>query len=231
MISRQRSRWNPWAQDLRFRRGRQDVLEPAEDIYLGREDEWLVPCSDHALVARYSGDRDLENSARKSGAMMGLIIGQSRRPRSGNPVSAGLRQLTLRETLRAMAMNDEETVAVTAGGHNFGKDARCRPGRPDRPEPRPRRSRRRCFGLDVRAGSPAMASLHHQLSVLLKAAWTPNPIPVDWLFDVLLQIRVGKVDSRASPARGSVFGPFGSSRRRTLAPEGGSCPGIGRSRS
>jgi catalase-peroxidase len=93
-----------------FGGGRADVWEPDEDIYWGSENEWL---GDN----RYSGERDLENPL--AAVQMGLIYVNPEGP-NGNPdpVASGR---DVRETFARMAMNDEETVALVAGGHTFGK--------------------------------------------------------------------------------------------------------------
>ena len=93
-----------------FAGGRVDVWEPEEDIYWGSETEWLGD-------KRYSGDRDLENPL--AAVQMGLIYVNPEGP-NGNPdpVASGR---DVRETFARMAMNDEETVALVAGGHTFGK--------------------------------------------------------------------------------------------------------------
>jgi catalase-peroxidase len=93
-----------------FGGGRADTWEPEEDIYWGPEGKWLAD-------ERYSGDRDLSNPL--AAVQMGLIYvnpeGPSGKP---DPIAAGR---DIRETFRRMAMNDEETVALIAGGHTFGK--------------------------------------------------------------------------------------------------------------
>jgi catalase-peroxidase len=93
-----------------FGGGREDIWEPEEDIYWGAESEWLGD-------KRYSGDRDLENPL--AAVQMGLIYVNPEGP-NGNPdpVASGR---DVRETFARMAMNDEETVALVAGGHTFGK--------------------------------------------------------------------------------------------------------------
>ncbi len=93
-----------------FAGGREDVWEPEEDIYWGSETTWLGD-------ERYTGDRDLENPL--GAVQMGLIYVNPQGP-NGNPdpVAAAI---DIRETFRRMAMNDEETVALIAGGHTFGK--------------------------------------------------------------------------------------------------------------
>ncbi len=98
-----------------FGGGRADVWAPEEDIYWGSETEWLAP-SDNPN-SRYSGDRDLANPL--AAVQMGLIYVNPEGP-DGNPdpIASGK---DIRETFARMAMNDEETVALVAGGHTFGK--------------------------------------------------------------------------------------------------------------
>ena len=98
-----------------FGGGRVDVWEPEEDIYWGSENEWLAT-SDKAN-SRYSGDRELENPL--AAVQMGLIYVNPEGP-DGNPDPLASAR-DIRETFARMAMNDEETVALTAGGHTFGK--------------------------------------------------------------------------------------------------------------
>lgn len=93
-----------------FAGGREDIWEPEEDTYWGSETEWLGD-------KRYSGDRDLENPL--AAVQMGLIYVNPEGPnRNPDPLAAAR---DIRETFRRMAMNDEETVALIAGGHTFGK--------------------------------------------------------------------------------------------------------------
>ncbi|NND09207.1 MAG: catalase/peroxidase HPI [Saprospiraceae bacterium] len=93
-----------------FAGGREDVWEPEEDIYWGSEGEWLGD-------KRYSGDRELENPL--GAVQMGLIYVNPEGP-NGNPDPLAAAR-DIRETFGRMAMNDEETVALIAGGHTFGK--------------------------------------------------------------------------------------------------------------
>jgi len=93
-----------------FAGGREDIWEPEEDIYWGSENTWLAD-------KRYSGDRDLENPL--AAVQMGLIYVNPEGP-NGNPDPLAAAR-DIRETFARMAMNDEETVALIAGGHTFGK--------------------------------------------------------------------------------------------------------------
>ena len=93
-----------------FAGGREDVWEPGEDIYWGSEGKWLAD-------ERYSGDRDLANPL--AAVQMGLIYVNPEGP-NGNPDPLAAAR-DIRETFARMAMNDEETVALIAGGHSFGK--------------------------------------------------------------------------------------------------------------
>ena len=95
---------------LGFAGGREDVWEPEEDIYWGSETTWLGD-------ERYTGDRELENPL--GAVQMGLIYVNPQGP-NGNP-DPGAAARDIKETFRRMAMNDEETVALIAGGHTFGK--------------------------------------------------------------------------------------------------------------
>jgi catalase-peroxidase len=98
-----------------FAGGREDIWESEQDIYWGSEKEWLA--SSDKPMSRYSGERDLENPL--AAVQMGLIYVNPEGP-DGNPDPLAS-AVDIRETFARMAMNDEETVALIAGGHTFGK--------------------------------------------------------------------------------------------------------------
>jgi catalase-peroxidase len=107
-----------------FGAGREDVWEPDEDVYWGAEEKWLAD-------KRYSGDRNLENPL--AAVQMGLIYVNPEGPNANpDPIAAAK---DIRETFARMAMNDEETVALIAGGHTFGKTHGAGPTSNVGPEP------------------------------------------------------------------------------------------------
>ncbi len=144
-----------------FAGGREDVWEPEEDIYWGSETEWLGD-------KRYSGDRDLENPL--AAVQMGLIYVNPEGP-NGNPdpVASGR---DVRETFARMAMNDEETVALIAGGHTFGKCHGAGPASHVGPEPEAAPIEEQGLGWKSSFGSGKGG---HTISSGLEGAWKPKP--------------------------------------------------------
>ncbi len=162
-----------------FAGGRADTWEPEEDVYWGREDEWLAT-SDHEL-ARYSNDRDLENPL--AAVQMGLIYVNPEGP-DGNPDPLASAR-DIRETFARMAMNDYETVALTAGGHTFGKTHGAGPVEHVGPEPEGAPMENMGFGWlsTYKSGKGRDA-----ITSGLEGAWTSNPTQWDMgYFDVLFK--------------------------------------------
>jgi catalase-peroxidase len=155
-----------------FGGGREDIWEPEEDIYWGKESEWLGD-------KRYSGDRELENPL--AAVQMGLIYVNPEGP-NGNPdpVASGR---DVRETFRRMAMNDEETVALVAGGHTFGKAHGA--GDPKLVGPEPERAPLEEMGLGWKNAFGTGKGVHATTSGI-EGAWKPNPTQWDMgYFDML----------------------------------------------
>ena len=188
-----------------FGGGRADVWEPEEDIYWGSEGKWLDD-------KRYSGDRDLENPL--AAVQMGLIYVNPEGP-NGNPdpLASGR---DIRETFARMAMNDEETVALTAGGHTFGKAHGA--ANPD----------------EYVGAEPAGASIEEQglgwknsfetgvgddtITSGIEGAWTPNPTQWDNdYFNVLLGY---EWELTKSPAGANQWTPTDASNAK-MAPAAG----------
>ena len=167
-----------------FAGGRADVWEPEQDIYWGTETEWLGD-------KRYSGERDLENPL--AAVQMGLIYVNPEGP-NGNPdpLASGK---DIRETFGRMAMNDEETVALVAGGHTFGKAHGAGDAANVGPEPE---------AADIAAQGMGWLSGHgtgkgvDTITSGIEGAWTPNPIQWDMAyFDVLFKYEWELVKSPA----------------------------------
>ncbi|MBD3226530.1 MAG: catalase/peroxidase HPI [Caldithrix sp.] len=155
-----------------FAGGREDVWEPEEDIYWGAEAEWLGD-------KRYSGDRELENPL--AAVQMGLIYVNPEGP-DGEPDPVKSAQ-DIRETFARMAMNDEETVALTAGGHTFGKCHGAGDAAHVGPEPEGASIEEQGLGWKSSFGS---GKGDDTITSGLEGAWTPNPTQWDMgYFDML----------------------------------------------
>jgi catalase-peroxidase len=153
-----------------FGGGREDIWEPEEDTYWGAEQEWLATSDKPA--SRYSGDRKLENPL--AAVQMGLIYVNPEGP-DGNPdpVASGR---DVRETFARMAMNDEETVALVAGGHTFGKCHGAGDAAHVGPEPEAAGIEEQGLGWKSRFGSGKGGDT---ISSGIEGAWKPNPTQWD----------------------------------------------------
>ncbi len=145
-----------------FAGGREDIWEPEEDVYWGSEKKWLDD-------QRYSGDRDLENQL--AAVQMGLIYVNPEGP-NGNPDPIAAAR-DIRETFGRMAMNDEETVALIAGGHTFGKThGAADPGKYIGSEPAASGIEEQGLGWNNTYGA---GHGEHTISSGLEGAWTSTP--------------------------------------------------------
>ena len=156
-----------------FAGGRADVWEPQEDIYWGPESEWLGD-------KRYTGDRKLEN--RLAAVQMGLIYVNPEGP--GGQPSALAAAKDIRETFARMAMNDEETVALIAGGHTFGKAHGAASAKHVGPEPEGANVEEQGLGWKNAFGK---GNAGDTITSGLEGAW--NTTPTEWsngYFDNLL---------------------------------------------
>jgi catalase-peroxidase len=161
-------------QTFGFGGGREDVWEPEEDIYWGSEGKWLED-------KRYTGDRELENPL--AAVQMGLIYVNPEGP-NGNPDPLASAK-DIRETFARMAMNDEETVALVAGGHTFGKaHGAADPSVYVGPEPAGASIEEQGLGWKNTFGT---GKGDDTITSGIEGAWTPNPTQWDNdYFNVLL---------------------------------------------
>jgi catalase-peroxidase len=183
-----------------FGGGRKDVWEP-EDIYWGAEDEWLGD-------KRYSGDRDLENPL--AAVQMGLIYVNPEGPNGQpSPVASGR---DVRETFSRMGMNDEETVALVAGGHTFGK---CHgAGSASHVGPQPEGAGIEEQGLGWKS-SFGRGKGDDTISSGIEGAWTPNP--TQWGMEYFHMLFDYDYDLVKSPAGAQQWVPV-SPAEKDLAP-------------
>ncbi len=193
-----------------FAGGREDVWEPDEDVYWGPETVWLDD-------ERYSGDRELEEPL--AAVQMGLIYVNPEGPNGDPDPLAAARDI--RETFRRMAMNDEETVALIAGGHTFGKTHGAGPADSVGPEPEAAPIEEQGFGWTSSYGSGTGADA---ITGGPEVTWTRTP--VRWSGDFFEHLFGYEWELTKSPAgayqwiakddagAGTVPGPTADSERR-----------------
>jgi len=148
-----------------FAGGREDVWEPDEDVYWGPETTWLAD-------ERYTGDRELETPL--AAVQMGLIYVNPEGP-NGNPDPLAAAR-DIRETFRRMAMNDEETVALIAGGHTFGKTHGAGPAENVGPDPEAAPLEQQGLGWKSTYGTGKGGDT---ITSGLEVTWTPTPVTWD----------------------------------------------------
>ncbi|MGH8821873.1 MAG: catalase/peroxidase HPI, partial [Rhodoferax sp.] len=185
-----------------FGGGREDVYEPDDTTYWGAETTWL------AEDKRYTGNRDLENPL--AAVQMGLIYVNPEGPGGKSDPLASARDV--RETFARMAMNDEETLALTAGGHTFGKCHGAGPTSNVGPAPEAAPVEQQGLGW---AGSFRSGKGGEQIGSGLEGSWTPTPIQWDMsYFDMLFG---NEWELTKSPAGASQWTPK-QATDRNLAP-------------
>jgi len=184
-----------------FAGGREDVFEPDESIYWGPEDVWLGD-------ERYSGDRELQNPL--GAVQMGLIYVNPEGPNGAPDPLAAARDI--RETFRRMAMNDEETVALIAGGHTFGKaHGAADPTELVGAEPEAAGLAEQGLGWKNSYGT---GNAGDTISSGLEGAWTPSPIKWDnSYFDTLFG---HEWEQSKSPAGATQWVPKGGAGAGTV---------------
>jgi catalase-peroxidase len=183
-----------------FAGGREDIWEPEQDIYWGSEDKWLGD-------KRYTGDRDLENPL--AAVQMGLIYVNPEGP-NGNPDPIAAAR-DIRETFARMAMNDEETVALIAGGHTFGKthgagDAKC-----VGPEPEAAGIEEQGLGWKNSFGTGKGGDT---ITSGLEVTWTPTPTL--WSSNFFLNLFGYEWELTKSPAGAHQWKPKGGAGAGTV---------------
>ena len=186
---------------LGFAGGRQDVWEPEEDIYWGPETTWLGD-------ERYTGDRELENPL--GAVQMGLIYVNPEGPNGTPDPLAAARDI--RETFGRMAMKDEETVALIAGGHTFGKaHGAADPDQHVGPEPEGASLEEQGLGWKNSFGT---GNAGDTITSGLEGAWTTNPVKWDNnFFDNLFGY---EWEQRKSPTGATQWTPTNASAQGTV---------------
>jgi catalase-peroxidase len=181
-----------------FAGGRADTWEPEEDVYWGREEEWLA--TSDKPNSRYSGERELENPL--AAVQMGLIYVNPEGP-NGNPDPLAS-AYDIRDTFARMAMNDEETVALVAGGHTFGKAHGA--GDPALMGPEPEAAPIEQMGLGWKNGFESGKGLHTTTSGI-EGAWSPTP--TTWDMSYLETLLGNDWELGKSPAGANQWHPAG----------------------
>ena len=185
-----------------FGGGRSDIWAPEKDIFWGKEDEWLGN-------ERYTGDRELDQPL--GAVQMGLIYVNPQGP-DGNPDPLASAR-DIRETFKRMAMNDYETVALTAGGHTFGKAHGAASEDFKGPEPEAADIEEMGFGWTSDHGSGVGRDT---ITSGIEGAWTPNPTQWDnGYFDMLFGYEWELVKS---PAGANQWHPI-NPKEEDLAPD------------
>ena len=183
-----------------FGGGREDVWEPDEDVYWGAEEKWLAD-------KRYSGDRDLENPL--AAVQMGLIYVNPEGP-NGNPDPIAAAR-DIRETLARMAMNDEETVALIAGGHTFGKTHGAGPASNLGPEPEAAPIEEQGLGWKSSFGSGKGGDA---ITSGLEVTWTTTP--TSWSSNFFWNLFSFEWELTKSPAGAQQWTPKGGAGAGTV---------------
>ena len=184
-----------------FGGGRADVWEPEEDIYWGSEAEWLAD-------KRYKGERDLENPL--AAVQMGLIYVNPEGP-NGNPDPLAAAR-DIRETFGRMAMNDEETVALIAGGHTFGKThGAADPSKYVGPEPAAAAIAEQSQGWKNSFGT---GHGEHTITSGLEGAWTTTP--TQWSNNYFENLFGYEWELTTSPAGAKQWTPKGGAGAGTV---------------
>jgi catalase-peroxidase len=188
-----------------FAGGREDVFEPEDDIYWGSETEWLATSDKPG--SRYSGDRELEKPL--AAVQMGLIYVNPQGPDGKPDPLASARDI--RETFARMAMNDEETVALVAGGHTFGKAHGAGPESHVGAAPEGSSLEDQALGWKNSLGSGRGADA---ITSGIEGAWKPNPTTWDnGYFDTLFGY---EWELTKSPAGAHQWKPKGSAGAGTV---------------
>jgi catalase-peroxidase len=183
-----------------FGGGREDIWEPEKDIYWGSEDKWLGD-------KRYTGERDLENPL--AAVQMGLIYVNPEGP-NGNPDPIAAAK-DIRETFARMAMNDEETVALIAGGHTFGKTHGAGDVKQVGPEPEAAGIEEQGLGWKCSFGTGKGGDT---ISSGLEVVWSPTP--TKWSNNFFRNLFGYEWELTKSPAGAHQWGPKGGAGADTV---------------